>query len=161
MNRLPRSGVLIAVAWTAATWFGCGLVPIAPGTAGTLGAIPLYLLVSMHGHAGVAAAALAATVLGIWTSSVVARELGLKDPQVVVIDEVAGFLVTMLPVPHPSWRTIVAGFVLFRALDVTKPWPVRRFEGLLGGWGIVMDDVAAGVIGAAVMASLLALGVLT
>jgi|SRR5580658_1115304 phosphatidylglycerophosphatase A len=160
MSLAPRNRVRFAVAWTAATWFGCGLAPRGPGTVGTLGAIPLYLLVSMHGRAGVAVAALAATALGIWASSIVAHEVGLKDPQIVVIDEVAGFLVTMLPIVHPSWQAIVAGFVLFRALDIVKPWPVRRLEGLPGGWGIVMDDVAAGAIGAAAMASLRASGML-
>jgi phosphatidylglycerophosphatase A len=160
MSEAPRNRVGMAVAWTAATWFGCGLAPVAPGTVGTLGAIPLYLLASTHGRAGVAVAAFAATALGIWASSVVARDVGLKDPQVVVIDEVAGLLVTMLPAAHPSWQAVVAGCVLFRVLDIVKPWPVRRLEALPGGWGIVMDDVAAGAIGAVAMAALRATGVL-
>jgi phosphatidylglycerophosphatase A len=160
MSAAPRGGVRLAVAWTAATWFGCGLAPRGPGTVGTLGAIPLYLLVATQGRAGVALAALAITALGVWASSVVAREAGLKDPQFVVIDEVAGFLVTMLPVAHPSWPAVLGGFVLFRALDMLKPWPIRRFEGLPGGWGIVMDDVAAGAVGAAGIAALRASGVL-
>jgi phosphatidylglycerophosphatase A len=154
MSADPRSPARVTVARVVATWFGCGLAPKAPGTVGTLGAIPLYLLVSMQGRVGVALAALATTALGIWASSVVAREVGLKDPQIVVVDEVAGFLVTMLPVARASWPAVLCGFVLFRALDITKPWPVRRLERLPGGWGIVMDDVAAGAIGAAAMASL-------
>jgi phosphatidylglycerophosphatase A len=149
-----------AVAWTLATWFGCGRVPKAPGTAGTVGAIPLYLLLAHTGRAGVGLAAMAMTFVGVWAASVVARELASKDPQVVVIDEVAGFLVTMVPVRTLSWQAVLAGFVLFRLLDSLKPWPIRRAEQLPGGWGIVLDDVAAGVFGAAVMIGLQALKVL-
>jgi phosphatidylglycerophosphatase A len=148
------------VAWTLATWFGCGLVPKAPGTMGTLGAIPLYLVAARGGRLGVGTAALAVTGLGIWAASWVARELGRKDPQIVVVDEVAGLLVTMLPMRTLSWPALGIGFVVFRLLDVVKPWPVRRFEALPGGWGIVLDDVAAGVLGAAVMAGLRSAGVL-
>jgi phosphatidylglycerophosphatase A len=127
---------------------------------GTLGAIPLYLLVARGGRPGVGAAALIVIALGIWASSVVARDLGRKDPQVVVVDEVAGFLVTMLPVREVSWLAVGLGFVVFRALDIVKPWPIRRFEALPGGWGIVMDDVVAGAFGAAVMSVLRLAGVL-
>ena len=139
-----------------ATWFGCGLVPVAPGTAGALGAVPLYLLASMGGRATVAVTAAAAIGIGVWSSTIVERELGEKDPQSVVIDEVAGFLLTMLPVKRPTWRSITTGFVLFRLLDTIKPWPVRRFERLPGGWGIVFDDVAAGLLGALAMTGLAA-----
>ena len=155
MNR-----ALSKTAWAIATWFGCGLVPKAPGTMGTLGAIPLYLLVARQGQWGVAAAAVVVTGIGVWAASVVARELGKKDPQVVVVDEVAGLLVTMLPVREVSWLAVVLGFALFRLFDVFKPWPIRRFEALPGGWGIVLDDVVAGVLGAAVMAGLRAAKVL-
>ncbi len=148
-----------AVAWTLATWFGCGRVPKAPGTAGTVGAIPLYLLLARTGRAGVGLAAMVATFVGVWAASVVARQLASKDPQVVVIDEVAGFLVTMVPVRTLSWQAVVAGFVLFRLLDSLKPWPIRRAEMLPGGWGIVLDDVVAGVFGAAAMIGLQALRV--
>jgi phosphatidylglycerophosphatase A len=148
------------VAWAIATWFGCGLVPLAPGTAGTLGAVPLYLLVARAGRPGVAAAAAIATLVGVWASSVVARDLGKKDPQVVVVDEVAGFLVTMLPAKELGVLPIAAGFLLFRLLDVVKPWPVRALERLPSGWGIVLDDVGAGIFGACAMAGLYACGLL-
>jgi phosphatidylglycerophosphatase A len=108
----------------------------------------------------VGCAALAVTAIGIWAASVVARDLGRKDPQVVVVDEVAGMLITMLPMPDVSWRATIVGFLLFRLFDVTKPWPARRLEGLPGGWGIVMDDVAAGVFGAVAMVGLRAAGAL-
>src|SRR5580692_11221868 len=94
---------VLRFAWAIATWFGCGLVPKAPGTMGSLGAIPLYLLVARLGRPGVAIAALVVTAAGIWASSVVARELGKKDPQLVVVDEVAGLLVTMLPMGQVTW----------------------------------------------------------
>ena len=142
------------IAWTLATWFGCGRVPKAPGTMGTLGAIPLYLLVVRCGRPGVAIAAMLVTVVGIWSASIVARELGTKDPQIVVIDEVAGFLITMVPVGGVSWRPVVVGFLLFRLFDVVKPWPARSLEKLAGGWGIVLDDVAAGAMAALLMALL-------
>jgi phosphatidylglycerophosphatase A len=154
------SEVRRAVAWMLATWFGCGRIPRAPGTAGALGAIPLYLAASrVGGRTGVAVAACAVTLAGVWAASVVARELGKKDPQVVVVDEVAGLLVTMLPVHEPSWRAVAAGFVLFRVLDITKPWPIRDFEKLPGGWGIVMDDVVAGIVGACLVSALQLWGV--
>ena len=150
-----------AVAWTLGTWFGCGRVPKAPGTAGTVGAIPLYLLlVARTGRAGVGIAAMIATFVGVWAASVIAKQLASKDPQVVVIDEVAGFLVTMVPVRSVSWQAVLSGFVLFRLLDSLKPWPIRRAEKLPGGWGIVLDDVVAGVFGAAVMIGLQALRVI-
>jgi phosphatidylglycerophosphatase A len=148
-----------AVAWTLATWFGCGRVPKAPGTAGTVGAIPLYLLLARTGRAGVGIAAIVATFVGVWAASVVARQLASKDPQVVVIDEVAGFLVTMVPMRIVSWQAVLSGFVLFRLLDSLKPWPIRLAEKLPGGWGIVLDDVVAGVFGAAAMVGLHALRV--
>jgi phosphatidylglycerophosphatase A len=149
------------VAWAIGTWFGCGRVPRAPGTAGSVGAIPLYLLVAQGGRPGVAVAAVVATLVGVWAATRIARQLGTKDPQVVVVDEVAGMLVTMLPVRVPSWRAVGVGFVLFRLLDSLKPWPVRSFEKLPEGWGIVMDDVAAGALGAGILAALAATGALS
>jgi phosphatidylglycerophosphatase A len=148
------------VAWAIATWFGCGLVPIAPGTAGTLGAIPLFLLASRGGSLAVGAVALAVTGAGVWASTRVAGELGKEDPQVVVVDEVAGTLVTMLPLASVSASGVLLGVALFRFFDVTKPWPIRRLERLPGGWGIVMDDLGAGVLGAAVMGALRLAGAL-
>jgi phosphatidylglycerophosphatase A len=148
------------LAWTIATWFGCGRVPIAPGTAGTLGAIPVYWLAVRGGPAAVAAVAVLLTFVGVWAASVVSRETGKKDPQFVVVDEVAGMLVTMVPAAAFSWPTVAAGFVLFRLLDITKPWPVRALEKLPGGWGIVLDDIAAGALGAVVLGALRARHVL-
>jgi len=146
MNRAARKA-----AWVVATWFGCGFAPKAPGTVGTLGALPLYWLVARWGPAGVGATALSVTLAGVWAASVVVRELADEDPQVVVVDEVAGTLITLLPMAAWSWRAVVVGVLLFRLFDIVKPWPIRKLERLPGGWGVVMDDVGAGVLGAAVM----------
>jgi phosphatidylglycerophosphatase A len=145
------------VAWVLATWFGSGLSPIAPGTAGSLGAIPLYVMLIRGGRPTVAVAALLTTVVGVWASTRVARRLERKDPQVVVIDEVAGMLVTMLPFDSFSLRGLLVGFVLFRLFDAIKPWPIRKLERLPEGWGIVLDDIAAGAVSAALLLVLQAL----
>jgi phosphatidylglycerophosphatase A len=149
------------LAHVLAVWFGCGLVPYAPGTAGTVGAIPLYLLLRPHGWIAVGVAAVVVTFVGVWSASVVAKKTGAKDPQKVVIDEVAGFLVTMLPAPAHGWRSVALGFFLFRLFDQLKPWPARAAERRWpGGWGIVFDDVFAGVWGAAILLGLRLGGVL-
>jgi phosphatidylglycerophosphatase A len=136
------------VAYILAIWFGCGRVPKVPGTAGTLGAIPLYLLlVHFGGLPAVAVAAAVITAVGVWASNQVVRRLGIKDPQIVCIDEVAGVLVTLLAAPT-NWIGVVAGVALFRLFDQWKPWPARSAESLPEGWGVVMDDVAAGAWGA-------------
>jgi phosphatidylglycerophosphatase A len=139
------------LAYVLATWFGCGLVPIAPGTAGTLGAIPLYLALRPLGPMAVLGAALVITFVGIWVAGIVALDTGRKDPQIVVIDEVAGVLFTLAAAP-PTWLGLVVGFVAFRLFDQLKVWPANVAERRLpGGWGIVLDDVAAGAWGAVVV----------
>ncbi|HVZ74442.1 MAG TPA: phosphatidylglycerophosphatase A [Polyangia bacterium] len=144
------------VAHVLAVWFGLGHLP-APGTMGTLGAIPLYLLVRPHGVAAVAAVAVVVTLVGIWAGGEVEKRLGGKDPQIVNIDEVAGVFVTWTAAPA-TWRGLIVGVVLFRIFDQFKPWPARAAERLGGGAGIVLDDVAAGVWGAALLAVGRALG---
>lgn len=141
------------LAYVLATWFGCGRVPIAPGTAGTLGAIPLYLLLRPCGPAVVLGVAIALAAVGVWAADQVIARTGLKDPQIVVIDEVVGVLVT-LAASAPTWTSLALGFVLFRVFDQWKPWPARQLESLHGGWGVVMDDVAAGAWGAAALGAL-------
>lgn len=148
-------------AYVLGTWFGCGKVPLAPGTAGTAGAIPLYLLLRPHGIWPVAVAALVATVVGVWAANIVVDDSKVKDPQLVVIDEVAGVLITLLVAPF-DWKGILAGFVLFRLFDQFKPWPARAAErNLPRGWGVMFDDVAAGVWGAVVLAALVHAKVVT
>ncbi|HKP62356.1 MAG TPA: phosphatidylglycerophosphatase A [Polyangiales bacterium] len=134
----------LRIAYLLATWFGCGRVPRMPGTIGTLAALPLYWLLQALGSWGVAAGALAVTALGVWAADRVARSLGAKDPQIVVIDEVAGLLVALSPNVH-GWSAVLFGVIAFRVFDQWKPWPAAQFEANLpGGWGIVMDDIAAG-----------------
>ncbi|HEY4185321.1 MAG TPA: phosphatidylglycerophosphatase A [Polyangia bacterium] len=149
----PRSSAsgLDRLAHVLAVWFGCGHVPVAPGLAGTLGAIPLYLLLRPYGAGVIAAVAAALTVIGIWASGRVARRLGGKDPQIICIDEVAGVFVTWIAAPM-SWRGLLVGVILFRLFDQTKPWPARLAERRLpGGAGIVLDDIAAGLWGAGIL----------
>jgi phosphatidylglycerophosphatase A len=147
------------LAHVLAVWFGCGHVPVAPGLAGTLGAIPLYLLLRHSGTSVIAAAGLL-TIVGIWAAERVARRRGGKDPQIIVIDEVAGVFVTWIAAPA-TLAGLLVGVVLFRLFDQTKPWPARLAERRLpGGWGIVLDDVFAGLWGMAVLGLLRALHLL-
>ena len=125
--------------------FGSGLAPKAPGTFGTLVAVPLYLLMNellMWQYLAVVALA---TGIGIWICGVAARQMGVHDDPSIVWDEIVGFLITMIAVP-PGWIWIVVGFVLFRFFDIAKPWPIRVIDRRVsGGMGIMMDDVLAGV----------------
>ena len=137
---------LMGPAEMLATWFGVGRLPRAPGTFGTLAAVPLAFMLWAPGLPWVMPlGALFVTAAGVVASGVAASSAGLKDPQHVVIDEVAGYLVACSFGP-PGWRCALLAFVFFRIFDIWKPWPVRRLEALPGGWGIMADDIAAGVL---------------
>jgi len=145
-RRDPRTTCAILVA----TLFGAGRAPLAPGTVGTLAAVPLALLAERALPAwGLLAAAAGIALVGVWASGVTARSMGLKDPGAVVIDEVAGYFVTLLFLPAGMWghplTVATLGFFLFRAMDILKPQPARWAEQLPGGWGIMTDDLIAGV----------------
>ncbi|MBF0614237.1 MAG: phosphatidylglycerophosphatase A [Magnetococcales bacterium] len=127
-----------------ATFFGAGRLPKAPGTWGTLAAVPLAWLCQMFGDAVLAGVFILITGVGVWSAQVVVEVLKRKDPSEVVIDEVAGFLLTMMIAPR-GWGWMVGGFLLFRLFDIWKPWPVHALERLPGGWGVMADDLAAGV----------------
>jgi phosphatidylglycerophosphatase A len=160
VGRGPRRPILDATAHVLGVWFGCGHVPKAPGTAGTLGAIPLFLLLRPYGPVVIAAAGAVLTGIGIWAAGRIAQRLGKKDPQIVCIDEVAGVFVTWIAAPQTT-AGLIAGVVVFRIFDQWKPWPARLVERRLpGGWGIVLDDVFAGLWGAAVLLCARALKVL-
>ncbi len=126
------------------TWFGSGLMPFASGTFGTLAAVPLVVLSGIFSPLSNALVLMIMTLVAIWSSQVVHNLLNRVDPSEVVIDEVAGFLLTMLWIPL-SWGTLTAGFLLFRLFDIWKPWPANVAERLHGGLGIVLDDLVAGL----------------
>lgn len=136
--------------WVA-TCGGVGYVPIAPGTAGS--AVGLVLVAAL-GRAPLgqpwlssilAVAAVGIFFLGVWAASGAEKYFGRVDPGHVVIDEVVGQLLTFLARPDASWKWLLAGFVLFRIFDVVKPFPARQAERLPRGWGIMTDDVVAGL----------------
>ena len=137
-----------------ATWFGCGYSPIGPGTAGSLAALaiawplvhyarwqPWWFLLPV----------VALTGPGIWAAGVTARELQLKDPGLVVVDEVLGQWLALAGARTLNLKSWIAAFVLFRLFDIWKPPPVRQLEALPGGIGIVADDLMAGVYAAFIL----------
>ena len=144
-----------ALAKLIATALGAGYSPIAPGTCGTAVAVPLTWVLADFAIWQFALVAVAVTLLGVLAAHYADRAWGSHDNQKIVIDEVAGYLITMLPVDRHGWAPLVVGFIVFRFFDIVKPPPVRWLdENLPGGWGVVLDDVAAGVMGAIVMGSL-------
>jgi len=148
--------------WAArfATLFGIGWSPVAPGTVASAVALPLaWPLVSFGWHA-IALAALLVTAFGIWACGVYVRKLRVRDPSECVLDEVAGQWFALIPVAlygRSDWRPFVLGFVFFRLFDIWKPWPVSAVEKLPGGFGVMMDDVVAGLIAALLVYGALAI----
>jgi phosphatidylglycerophosphatase A len=131
--------------------FGSGLSPWAPGTFGTLIAIPIVLFVMQFGFAVHLGFAIFAALFGIYVCGESARRLGVHDHPGIVWDEITGFAVTMLAVPATMYW-VVAGFALFRLFDIWKPWPIREADhSLSGGLGIMLDDVIAGFFAAAIL----------
>ena len=125
--------------------FGSGLSPFAPGTCGTIAAIPLYLLLSCFNWPIYLSVTILAFILGVIVSEIVSRELGLHDYKGIVWDEVVGFLLTMFLLPR-SILFIILGFLLFRFFDILKPFPIRLIdEKLQGGLGVMLDDILAAV----------------
>lgn len=147
-----------------ATLFGIGRLHPGPGTWGSATTVLLWAAIAyalpLNFRAPVLIAlAVVVTLIGIPAATQVSRASGRKDPQFVVIDEVAGQLIALFAVP-PAWKTFLAGFILFRAFDIIKPPPVRQLERLPEGTGIVLDDVMAGIYALAVMQLLLRSGLL-
>jgi phosphatidylglycerophosphatase A len=126
------------------TGFYSGFSPVAPGTAGTIVAVPLYLVLSRLPVFSYGITVVAFLMMSLWFSRAGERVFVKKDSQRIVIDEMGGFLVTMgfLP-PGPIY--VLSGFFLFRLFDILKPFPIRRLEALRGGYGILADDLMAGV----------------
>lgn len=157
MTGRERAGVLLG------TFFGAGYFPVAPGTAGS--ALTVLISVAL-GPASNGLLLLAAAALlyapACWAAGVCEQVFAQKDPGRVVIDEVAGQMITLAAVPTHltwgGWKYWLAGFILFRVFDIAKPFPIRRLERLPGGIGVVTDDVAAGAYGYAVLKTALFLG---
>lgn len=131
--------------------FGSGLAPKAPGTFGTLAAIPVFLLMSSLSAPIFASLVLIMAVAGIYICQKAADAAGVHDHGAIVWDEIVGFLITMFMVPV-SWASIIVGFALFRLFDIFKPWPISYIDkNVHGGFGIMLDDVLAGLFALACM----------
>jgi phosphatidylglycerophosphatase A len=139
MNRLSKT-VIIFISQGAYS----GRFPIAPGTAGTAVGVLLYLWMKGLSPALYLAVCLLLFAVGTWAAGRAEVLLERKDPPSVVIDEVAGFLLSMFMVP-PQWGFVVAGFFLFRIFDIIKPYPLNRLQDLHGGAGVMLDDIGAGI----------------
>jgi phosphatidylglycerophosphatase A len=125
--------------------FGSGLLPKAPGTWGTMAAIPIYLLLSSLPLWLYGAILLFLIIFAIYACGVTAKDLGAHDYPGIVLDEVVGFLLTMIAMPK-TWLAIATGFVLFRIFDIWKPWPIGWVNKRVnGGFGIVLDDLLAAI----------------
>jgi len=125
---------------------GAGLFPWAPGTVGTLAAVPLYLLLQSLPLIGYLTVLLLMFLIGVWACGKTAQELHASDPASIVWDEMLGLLLAMTATP-PGWPWLLAGFILFRGFDILKPWPIGTLDKRVAdGLGIMLDDVAAGAM---------------
>lgn len=140
------------VARLLATVGGAGYLPVAPGTWGSAAGVLLVAAVRMGGVPVrlEIAALLVVLAIGVWSAGVTGRLMGDEDPGPVVIDEVVGQWITLLWLPL-TWQTVLLGFLLFRVFDIVKPFPARQCEQLPGGWGVMFDDVMAGIYGQLVL----------
>jgi len=131
--------------------FGSGLSPRAPGTAGTLMAVPIYWAIAYWSLAWYSVFVVAAALLGIWICGAASRELRVHDHPGIVWDEFVGYWITMWAVPV-DWVWMLAGFVAFRVFDIAKPWPISQLDRKVkGGFGIMVDDVLAGMFACATL----------
>jgi phosphatidylglycerophosphatase A len=144
-NKLTPKQILSDPVLFLAFGFGSGLAKKAPGTFGTLAAVPVYWLFAQTNLFVYSLLTLIVTVTGIWICDSAAKKLDEHDFGGIVWDEIAGYLITMWLVPL-SWQAMVLGFVLFRFFDILKPWPIKWIDRqVYGGLGIMLDDVLAGV----------------
>jgi phosphatidylglycerophosphatase A len=144
-NKLTPKQILSDPILFLAFGFGSGLAKKAPGTLGTLAAVPVYWAFAQTGIIAYSLLTVAVMISGIWICGLAAKKLGEHDFGGIVWDEIAGYLITMWLVPF-SWQAMVVGFLLFRVFDVIKPWPIKWVDQRVeGGFGIMLDDVLAGV----------------
>lgn len=138
--------------------FGSGLSPVAPGTAGTIAAIPVYLLVAQWNLLAYTLFVVLAAAIGIRVCGEASRQLRVHDHPGIVWDEFVGYWITMWAVPS-GWQWVLAGFLIFRLYDIVKPWPVSLLDRKVGGGlGIMVDDVLAGVMACLTLHIAMALG---
>jgi len=137
---------MTGIGWLLATVAGLGRFPVAPGTVGSAVGVLFHLALAGRSPLVQVTTIVVIAVVGVWAAGVTARQVGSPDPSVVIIDEVAGQMLT-LALLGPSLGLAVAGFFLFRILDIVKPWPARRLELLPGGLGIMADDLLVAVYG--------------
>jgi phosphatidylglycerophosphatase A len=159
MNPAPDAQSKPGLAFFIATGLGLGYLPKAPGTWGSLLGVALALAASFTPTflPVLTVLVLITAAAGVWAAGCAASHLGKKDPQIVVVDEVSGQLISYLSlaiaVSVPiNWKYLLAGFLLFRLFDIWKPFPIRRLESLPGGLGIMADDWLAGVYAAVILA---------
>ena len=151
MRRLVASDLISHPAHFFALGFGSGLSPVAPGTFGTLVALPLYYVVMQFQASLYLWLLAAATIGGVYLCDITAKNLNSPDHGGIVWDEIVGYGVTMLWLPF-SWQWALAGFVLFRLFDIIKPWPIRWLDKHVhGGVGIMLDDIIAGIFACAIL----------
>ncbi len=141
-----------------ATWFYSGLAPKAPGTMGSLAALPFaWIIIERFGAGGLCAAIIVVFFAGLWASKIYMAETGKMDPGEIVIDEVAGQWIACLPIAAMtstiplSPGPLVLAFVVFRAFDIYKPWPIKIFDQRHDAFGVMMDDVIAGFFAAIIL----------
>jgi phosphatidylglycerophosphatase A len=147
-----------------ATCFGIGWAPRAPGTIASAASLPLGWLLATYGWQALAVGAIAATALGVWACGLHARKVGIYDPSECVIDEVAGQWFALFPIAYTGragdWSLYGLAFLLFRLFDIVKPWPISAAERLPGGWGVMMDDVVAGIAAAILLCGMMWMGLI-
>lgn len=144
-NQLTAREILLDPVLCLAFGFGSGLAKKAPGTFGTLMAVPIYIALVQANSVIYSLITVAISIVGIWICGIAADKLGEHDFGGIVWDEIAGFLITMWFVAF-SWQNLVIGFILFRVFDIVKPWPIKWIDKKIsGGFGIMFDDVIAGI----------------
>ena len=144
-NRLTPKQILTDPILFLAFGFGSGLAKKAPGTCGTLVAVPLYCMLAQSGNIFYSLVTITVTIVGIWICDKAAEKLGEHDFGGIVWDEIVGYLITLWFIPF-SWQGVALGFILFRFFDILKPWPIKIADKRVkGGFGIIFDDVLAAV----------------
>jgi len=150
-----RNTMTVKIIKLLATGFGLGLAPFAPGTFGTLGAIPLYYAMSHLHIFTYMGLTFLFCIIAVVVAELAESIFAAHDSKSVVIDEIVGFLVAMVWIPF-TWKTLLAGFILFRFFDAVKPWPISHLDkNVKGGLGVVCDDIAAGIVTNLILQALL------